>query len=107
LGASVCKAKKRARLVMAGVYNNNEAFALGHYLQNRAPMLVAAYPNQSPNMMDDLQRGMWALDHGWLPMADLVTHRFPLEDVSRAIELARTKADGYIKGIIVPDESLL
>ena len=106
LGASVCKAKQKARLVMAGVYDD-EPFALGNYLQNRAPMLVAAYPNQSPDMIDDLRRGMWALEKGWLPMAELVTHRFTLEESARGMEMARTKSDGYIKGIIVLDQSLL
>lgn len=105
LGASVCKAKQQARLVMAGVYRD-EPFTLGNYLQNRAPILVAAYPNQAPDMMDDLQRGMWAMEQGWFPMAELITHQFPLEEVARAIEIASTKAGGYIKGIIVPDERL-
>jgi threonine dehydrogenase-like Zn-dependent dehydrogenase len=105
LGASITKAKSRSRLVMAGVYGD-EPFALGNYLQNRAPRLIAAYPNQSPNMMDDLRRGLWALEHGWLPQAELVTHRFSLADSQKGMELARTKAGGYIKGVIIPHAPL-
>ncbi len=101
LGASVCKSKQRAKLVMAGVYEQ-EPFNLGSYLQNRAPVLIPAYPNQSPNMMDDLQRGMWALEKGLLPISELVTHQFSLEQVEKALELANTKQEGYIKGIIIP-----
>ena len=106
LGASVCKPKQRAKLVMAGVYGE-EPFTLGHYLQNRAPVLVVAYPNQSPDMMDDLRRGLHALESGLLPMDELVTHQFRLDQISEAMEASRTKKEGYIKGIIVPNPDLL
>jgi threonine dehydrogenase-like Zn-dependent dehydrogenase len=105
-GASVVKAKQRSRLVMAGVYGE-ESFTIGNYLQNRAPMLVAAYPNQSPDMMDDLRRGMLALEQSWLPMKELITHRFSLDEAAKGMEMARSKSDGYIKGIIVPDKTLI
>lgn len=106
LGASVCKAKQRAKLVMAGVYRD-EPFTLGHYLQNRAPILIVAYPSQSPNMMDDLRRGLWAIEQGFLPIAELITHQFRLDQVGQAMEMARVKTDGYIKGIVVPNPAIL
>jgi len=33
----------------------------------------------------------------------IITHRFGLDSVAAGFELARTGADGYIKGVLVPN----
>jgi threonine dehydrogenase-like Zn-dependent dehydrogenase len=35
-------------------------------------------------------------------MDKLITHRFPLDDIQTAFEIAMTGADNYIKGVIIP-----
>jgi L-iditol 2-dehydrogenase len=102
LAASVCKAKSRARLVLAATYSNEMPITVGNYLQNRAPILVVAYPNQSLTQIDDVRRGLWALSRGIFPMDQLVTHRFKLSDLNEAMEVVRARKDGYIKGIVLP-----
>jgi threonine dehydrogenase-like Zn-dependent dehydrogenase len=57
--------------------------------------------------MDDLQRALWALDNGTFDIAPLITHAFTLEDTKAAMEASMSRADGYIKGIVVPDFSKL
>ncbi|BDV32262.1 zinc-dependent alcohol dehydrogenase [Microbacterium terricola] len=45
-----------------------------------------------------------ALERNAFPYAELVTHRFPLEDVEAAYEVVRGKQDGVIKAILVPND---
>jgi len=106
LCASLCKPKKRARLVMAGVYGN-EKFTLGEYLVNRGPILLPSYPAQSLNIMDDVKRAMWALEKGLFPMDKLITHAFSLSRLDDAMKFAISKDDNFIKGIVTPDIKMM
>ena len=45
-----------------------------------------------------------ALQRNAFPYAELVTHRFPLEQVEEAYALVRGKADNVMKAILVPNE---
>ena len=102
LCASLCKAKSRAKLVMPSFYAPEE-LTIGHYLMNRGPSLLVCHPAHSPDVMDDLRRGLWALSKGWFPMEQVVTHAFGLDEIDRAMEMAAGREDGYVKGIVAPD----
>ena len=102
LAASLCKAKSRAKLVLAASYNNDMPFTIGNYLQNRAPIIIPAYPNQSLNKINDMKSGLWGLEKGIFPIEQLITHKFKLSEINKAMEIAMTRHNGYIKGIILP-----
>ncbi|MGR3176463.1 MAG: zinc-dependent alcohol dehydrogenase [Candidatus Anammoxibacter sp.] len=104
LAASICKPKQRAKLVMASAYSNDMPFTIGNYLQNRAPILVPAYPNHSSNKMLDLERGLWGLEKNIFPMTELITHRYNLKNINNAFEMCIARKDRYIKGIIIPND---
>ncbi|MCW8916114.1 MAG: zinc-binding dehydrogenase [Magnetovibrio sp.] len=101
LCASLCKPKQRAKLMMTSFYPE-EPFTLGHYLINRAPSLVPSFPAHSKDVLDDLDRGMWALEQGTFQMDKLVTHAFELNNIDAAMAYASGRTDGYIKGIVTP-----
>ena len=104
LAASISKPKQRSKLILASSYSNEMPFSIGNYLQNRAPILVPAYPNQSPNKLKDLTRGIWGLTSGLFPMEELITHEYKLEKITNAFEDCITRKNGYIKGIILPHD---
>lgn len=102
LAASVCQAKVRAKLVLAAAYDNDMPLMIGNYLQNRAPVLIPAYPNQSVDKRHDLERAMWALGEGIFPVEKLITHSFSLDDVGKGYEQSAARTENYIKGIVTP-----
>jgi len=102
LAASLCKAKVRAKLVLAAAYDNAMPFTIGNYLQNRAPVIIPAYPNQSLDKRQDLDRAMWALGEGVFPMERLITHRYALESVGQGYADSIARIPGYIKGMVTP-----
>ena len=103
LSASICKAKQQAKLVLAAAYDNELPFTIGNYLQNRAPVIIPAYPNHSPNKMNDLVRGLWAYSKGVFPMEELVTHEYLLDNISLGLEDCINRKEGFIKGIVIPN----
>ena len=103
LAASVCKAKERAKLVLAAGYSEKMEFSIANYLQNRAPIIIPGYPNQSEDKIRDLKQGMFGLEEGIFPMNKLITHRYKLENIQQGFEESMNREDGYIKGIINPN----
>jgi len=62
--------------------------------------------NSSPWMgadhnIDKMERGVRLLERGILDMRKLVTHRYSLAEVQRAMEESADRPDGYIKGTLV------
>jgi len=102
LAASVCKAKVRSKLVLAAAYDNKMPFTIGNYLQNRAPIVIPAYPNQSTNKRFDMERAMWALGEGLFPIEDLISHEYKLTEVGQGYQDCVVRLAGYRKGIVVP-----
>ena len=104
LAASICKAKQRAKLALASSYSINMPFMISNYLENRAPIIVPAYPNQSKNKLKDLERGIWGLEKGIFPLEELITHKYKLDSIKEAFEDNLNRSPGYIKGIILSNE---
>lgn len=103
LAASICKAKVRAKLVLASAYSNDTPFIIANYLQNRAPVITAAYPHQSFNKEKDLERALWGLENDIYPMKELLTHEFNFSNVQKSFEISASRQQGYIKGIFLPE----
>lgn len=54
-----------------------------------------------------MERGMRLLTAGHLDLKDLVTHRFGLDEIGRAFEVAEEKPPGFCKATVVVDETLV
>jgi len=54
-----------------------------------------------------MERGMRLLTAGQLDLAGLVTHRFGLDEIGRAFEVAEEKPPGFCKATVVVDEALV
>jgi threonine dehydrogenase-like Zn-dependent dehydrogenase len=93
--------RTRARYVLAGWHGQPGTYTLRNWTTLGA-IILPAHPSFSLDQMDDMRRAMDGLARGVFPMDKLITHRFPLDDIQTAFEIAMTGADGYIKGIITP-----
>jgi len=54
-----------------------------------------------------MARGMRLLTAGRLSLAELVTHRFALDEIDRAFQTAEEKPHGFCKATVVVDETLI
>ena len=51
--------------------------------------------------MQDLENGIWAYETGLMPLDQIITHEFALEEINRAFEVMLSGDPGYIKGTIL------
>ena len=50
--------------------------------------------------VEGMKIGLQLLEAGKLDMNSLVTHRFALHEINRAFEIASSKQEGFVKGVI-------
>ncbi len=93
--------RTRGRFVLAGWHGQPGTYTLRNWT-TRGAIILGAHPAFSLDEFEDMRRAMDGLARGVFPMHRLVTHRFPLDEIQTAFEIARAGADGYIKGVITP-----
>jgi threonine dehydrogenase-like Zn-dependent dehydrogenase len=67
--------------------------------------IVNAHFRDLATIMRGMEVGMRLHSTGALPMAELVTHRFPLDDINEAFAALRDKPDGFAKAVITFPET--
>ena len=94
----------RGKILIPSLYAGKQSFesSLGYKLMFKSPILHSTHPWYSSDYKEDQRRALWGYIQGILPLKDIITHEFKLEDTQKGFELAETGAEGYIKGIVVP-----
>ncbi|MBI5667430.1 MAG: zinc-binding dehydrogenase [Chloroflexi bacterium] len=64
-----------------------------------------AHFREEATIMRGMSIGMRLLTSGRLSLADLVTHRFPLEQINQAFQTAHEKPAGFLKSVITFSET--
>jgi L-iditol 2-dehydrogenase len=62
--------------------------------------LVNAHFREVSTILRGMRVGMRLLTSGRVTLDDLVTHRFPLDEVNRAFEVAVEKPAGFVKATV-------
>jgi len=89
--------RKRGRLVIAGGWS-----AAGN-IYGSAVTVHHVPPAFSPDEADDYRRVIHAISRGLFPIDDLITHRFNLDEIRSAFDVASSGDPAYLKGVIVND----
>jgi threonine dehydrogenase-like Zn-dependent dehydrogenase len=88
------------KLVIVGYHQGEpRAIPLGDW-NWRALQLVNAHVRDVDTIMRGMRAGMRLLTSGRLALADLVTHRFALDDVNEAFAVAASKPAGFVKATV-------
>jgi len=93
----------RARLLVPGSHIQPAEYDLWPLMLKGADVAFV-HPAYSRDFDEDLRRGLRGLQRGLFALDRVLTHRFTLENVTDGFEMARTGADGYIKGLLMPNE---
>jgi threonine dehydrogenase-like Zn-dependent dehydrogenase len=91
----------RAKVLVPGSHVRPAEYDLWPFMLNGSTM-VFAHPAYSLDFDEDLRRALQGLRRGLFALDRVITHRFSLENVAEGFELARTGADGYVKGLLLP-----
>ncbi|MGC8786980.1 MAG: zinc-dependent alcohol dehydrogenase [Anaerolineae bacterium] len=91
----------RAKFILAGWHGVPATYNLRCWTHPGA-IVHCPHPAYSLDPMDDLRRAINGLARGIFPMERLITHRFTLDEIQKAFEVADKGGEDYIKGIILP-----
>jgi L-iditol 2-dehydrogenase len=62
--------------------------------------IVNAHFRDRATILRGMRVGMRLLTSGRIALDELVTHRYPLEDIRSAFETAHAKPDGFVKATV-------
>jgi L-iditol 2-dehydrogenase len=62
--------------------------------------IVNGHVRNAATYVEGMKIGLGLLEAGKLRMGPLVTHRFPLKDISTAFDTAAAKHEGFVKGVV-------
>lgn len=91
---------ERGRLVIAG-YHQDGPRQVNLQLWNwRGIDVVNAHERDPQRYVDGMKRAVELMTAGVLDPAPLYTHRLPLDRLGEALELTRTRPDGFMKALV-------
>ena len=94
--------KERGRLLIAW-YHQDGLRQVNMQLWNWKGLDVINAHERDPEIyVQGMRASIEAVASGALDPSPLYTHTFPLEDLSQALEMARTRPDGFLKALVVP-----
>lgn len=92
----------RGRLIIAG-YHQDGARRVNMQLWNwRGLDVINAHEREPKAYLDGMRAGVEAVARGELPLAQLLTHRFRLEHLDRALNATAERPDGFMKAVVKP-----
>ena len=91
---------ERGRLVIAG-YHQDGLRQVNLQLWNwRGIDVINAHERDPQRYVDGMQRAVELMTQGVMDPAPLYTHRLPLDRLGEALELTRTRPDGFMKALV-------
>jgi L-iditol 2-dehydrogenase len=98
--------RQSGKLVIVGYHQGGtRTLPLADWNWN-AFQIVNAHFREPATIMRGMRVGMRLLTSGRLDIADLVTHRFPLENINDAFAVAHEKPAGFVKSTVVLNGSV-
>jgi threonine dehydrogenase-like Zn-dependent dehydrogenase len=100
LDAAARLCRVRGRLVIAG-YHQDAPRSIDMQLWNwRGLDVINAHERDRPRYVEGIRAAAAAIRAGQLDPAALYTHVLPLEQLGQALELARTRPEGFVKALV-------
>lgn len=91
----------RGTLVVFGFHTGERRVNM--FLWNwRGLDVINAHDREPAVYVEGIRAGMKLVESGSLDMESLITHRYPLEQINEAFQVAYARGDDYVKAVIEP-----
>jgi 2-desacetyl-2-hydroxyethyl bacteriochlorophyllide A dehydrogenase len=95
-------AKERGRLVIAGYHQDGSRQVNMQMWNWKGLDVINAHEREPEIYLRGMRAAIDAVVGGRLDPTSLYTHIYPLEELSRAMDLLATRPDGFLKALVVP-----
>lgn len=95
-------AKERGTLVIAGYHQDGRRQVNLQLWNWRGLDVINAHERDPKGYLHGMQVATQAVLSGALDPSPLYTHIYPLEDLPRALEMARNRPEGFLKALVIP-----
>ncbi len=94
----------RGKVLIPSLYAKAETWdpEIGYELMFRSPILHSVHPFYAEDYVQVAKQSIDAYKKGILPIKELITHEFSLDEIQQAFELMESGNIDYIKGIVIP-----
>jgi len=92
----------RGKILISSLYGLPETMDAGYNLMFKSPIIHSVHPFYSLNYREDMKRAIEGYRRGLLPINELITHEFSLEDIDKGFKIMENPRDNFIKGIVIP-----
>lgn len=94
----------RGKILIPSLYAKAESWdpEIGYELCFRSPILHSVHPLYAQDYVKVATESIGACKSGILPIKELITHQFSLDEIQQAFELIESGDSHYLKGIIIP-----
>jgi len=92
----------RGKLLTPSLYDSPEIFDFGYQLMLKSPIVHSTHPWYSADYQEDMRKGVEGFVRRMLPLDQIITHEFSLENINDGFEMLENPTEDFIKGIVVP-----
>ncbi|HBB9961108.1 TPA: zinc-binding dehydrogenase [Vibrio parahaemolyticus] len=94
----------RGKILIPSLYAKAEQWdpEIGYELAYRSPILHSVHPLYAEDYLKVAKDSVEACQKGILPIKELITHEFSLDDIQQGFDLIESGDINYIKGIVKP-----
>lgn len=102
LDLSALMVREHGQLAIVGYHNDADGHRdVDMRMWNwKALDVLNAHERRDDYKMDCMQRGINLMASGRVPVAGMVTHRYPLRDIGEGFRALADKPPGYVKGVV-------
>lgn len=96
----------RGRLVLMSYYERNAESFDFRPMADRGVIVTNPQPAFSEDGLEDTRRAVALINNGTFHQDGIITHRFALDGIQTAFEALVQKPAGYIKGVVICNETM-
>lgn len=93
--------RKEGKLEVFGFHQSGPRTVDWGYWNWMAFEIINGHVRASQVYIEGMRTGLQLLESGRLILEPLITHSFPLEQINQGFEMASSKQEGFVKGVIV------
>lgn len=93
----------RGRILIPSLYGKPETWSpkLGYDFMFKSPEIISAHPWYSMSVEEDAEQAVWAYNNGILPLDEIITHEFALEDTQKGFDFMANTDPSFLKGCVI------